>query len=51
MDGFHTDLHVLLHAFRKHLTKCFLLGNYPRSEFYMPTFWNTLAVPSSYASK
>ena len=21
---------------------CFLLGNSPVSEFYMPTFWNTL---------
>ena len=21
---------------------CFLLGNSPASEFYMPTFWNTL---------
>jgi len=21
---------------------CFLLGNSPTSEFYMPTFWNTL---------
>ena len=21
---------------------CFLLGNFPASEFYMPTFWNTL---------
>ena len=26
---------------------CFLLGNYPASEFYMPTFRNTLSVPSS----
>jgi len=26
---------------------CFLLGNYPASKFYMPTFWNTLSVPSS----
>jgi hypothetical protein len=26
---------------------CFLLGNFPASEFYMPTFWNTLSVPSS----
>jgi hypothetical protein len=25
---------------------CFLLGNSPVSEFYMPTFWNTLSVPS-----
>ena len=27
------------------LVACFLLGNSPASEFYMPTFWNT--VPSS----
>jgi len=26
---------------------CFLLGNYPASGFYMPTFRNTLSVPSS----
>jgi len=26
---------------------CFLLGNSPVSEFYMPTFRNTLSVPSS----
>ena len=26
----------------------FLLGNSPTSEFYMPTFRNTLSVPSSY---
>ena len=26
---------------------CFLLGNYPPSGFYMPTFRNTLSVPSS----
>jgi len=25
----------------------FLLGNSPASEFYMPTFRNTLCVPSS----
>jgi len=24
----------------------FLLGNSPASEFYMPTFWNTLSVQS-----
>ena len=30
---------------------CFLLGNSPASEFYMPTFRNTLSVPSSQASK
>jgi len=26
---------------------CFLLGNSPASELYMPTFRNTLSVPSS----
>ena len=26
---------------------CFLLGNSPASQFYMPTFRNTLSVPSS----
>ena len=26
---------------------CFLLGNYPASGVYMPTFRNTLSVPSS----
>jgi len=25
----------------------FLLGDSPTSEFYMPTLWNTLSVPSS----
>jgi len=25
---------------------CFLLGNSPASEFYIPTFQNTLSVPS-----
>jgi hypothetical protein len=30
---------------------CFLLGNFPASEFYMPTFRNTLSVPSSQASR
>jgi hypothetical protein len=26
---------------------CFLLCDSPASEFYKPTFWNTLSVPSS----
>jgi len=26
---------------------CFLLGNSPASEFYIPTFRNTLSIPSS----
>ena len=28
-----------------HEVVCFLLGNSPASEFYVPTFWNTLSVP------
>jgi hypothetical protein len=32
---------------RIHDIVCFLLGNSPASEFYMPTFRNTLSVPSS----
>ena len=32
---------------RKVLVVCFLLGYSPASEFYMPTFQNTLYVPSS----
>jgi len=34
-------------AKRYSLVVCFLLGNSPESEFYMPTFRNTLSVPSS----
>jgi hypothetical protein len=30
---------------------CVLLGNSPASEFYMPTFRNTLSVPSPYADR
>jgi hypothetical protein len=30
---------------------CFLLGNSLESEFYIPTFRNTLSVPSSYAGR
>jgi len=30
---------------------CFLLGNSPASEFYMPTFRDTLSVPSSQAGR
>jgi hypothetical protein len=25
------------------IVACFLPGNFPASEFYMPTFWNTLS--------
>jgi len=38
----------LISNFRRVLNVvCFLLGNSPASEFYMPTFRNTLSVPSS----
>ena len=30
---------------------CYLPGNSPASEFYMPTFRNTLSVPSSQADR
>jgi hypothetical protein len=42
---------VIVHGFGKLqyivLVVCFLLGNSPASEFYMPAFRNTLSVPSS----
>jgi len=37
ISNFHRVLNVV----------CFLLGNSPESEFYMPTFRNTLSFPSS----
>ena len=38
----------LISSFRRVLyVVCFLLGNYPTSGIYMPTFRNTLSVPSS----
>jgi len=38
----------LISNFRRVLNVvCFLLGNSPASEFYMPKFRNTLSVPSS----
>ena len=38
----------LISNFRRVLSVvCFLLGNSPASEFYMPTFRNTLSLPSS----
>jgi len=38
----------LISSFRRVLyVVCFLLGNYPAYGFYMPTFRNTLSVPSS----
>jgi len=39
----------LISNFRRVLyVVCFLLGISPASEFYMPTFRNTVSVPSSY---
>jgi len=39
----------LISNFRRVLNVlCLFLGNSPGSEFYMPTFRNTLSVPSSY---
>jgi hypothetical protein len=39
---------LLISNFRRVLyVVCFLLGNSPVSEFYMPTFRSTLSVPSS----
>jgi hypothetical protein len=38
----------LISNFRRVLNVvCFLLGNSPKSEFYIPKFRNTLSVPSS----
>ena len=34
-----------------YIVVCFLLGNSPVSEFYMPMFRNTLSVPSSQAGR
>ena len=42
----------LISNFRRVLNVvCFLLGNSPASEFYMPTFRNTVSVPSSQAGR
>ena len=42
----------LISNFRRVLNVvCFLLGNTPTSEFYMPTFRNTLSVPSLQADR
>jgi hypothetical protein len=41
--------YFLISNFRRVLNVvCFLLGNSPAYEFHMPTFRNTLSVPSSY---
>ena len=42
------SIFFLISSFRRVLNViCFLLGNFPASEFCMPTFRNTLSVPSS----
>ena len=42
----------LISNFRRLLNVvCFLLGNSPASELYMPTFRNTLSVPASYVDR
>jgi len=42
----------LISNFRRFLNfLCFLLGNSPESEFYMPTILNILSVPSSEADE
>jgi gamma-glutamylcysteine synthetase len=39
---------LLISNFRRVLNMlCFLLGSFPASEIHMPTFRNTLSVPSS----
>jgi len=38
-DGFFPSTHVLSFSF---FVVCFLLGNSPASEFYMPTFRNAV---------
>jgi len=41
-------MEFLISNFRRVLNVvCFLLGDSPASEFYMPTFQNALSVPSS----
>jgi len=47
-----TSCLFLISNFRRVLyVVCFLLGNFLASEFFMPTFRNTLSVPSSQASR
>ena len=42
--------HFLISSFRRvQNVVCFLLGDSPASDLYMPTFRNTLSVPSSKA--
>ena len=45
-------MQFLISNFRRDLNVvCFLLGDSPASEFYTPTFRNTLSVPSSQAGR
>ena len=45
------DVFLILNFRRILNVVCFLLGNSPGSEIYMPTFRNTLSVPSSLADR
>jgi hypothetical protein len=45
----HNKIFMILNFRRVLHVVCFHLGNSPASEFYMPTFRNTLSVPFSYA--
>ena len=51
--GFWLLIVIKNHSYCKHVQfiLCFLLGNSPASELYMPTFRNTLSVPSSWANR
>jgi hypothetical protein len=47
-NGLNAEVFFLISNFRSVLNVvCFLLGNSPASEFYMPTFRNTLSLPFS----
>ena len=46
--SFNTKFVLLISSFRRvQNIVCFLLGNSPASDLYMPTFRNTLSVPFS----
>ena len=46
VENINSDQILLISNFRRVLNVvCFLLGNSPASEFYVPTFRNTLPVP------
>jgi len=50
MSAWKQDKAFLISNFRRVLyVVCYLLGNFPASEFCMPAFRNTLSVPSSQA--